>query len=91
MLLRNVEDIYAVNRKFSKKLVDVVASGDVMKELGTVLMWFADSMEVPYSNFCRSHVPHLDNWPEIINNTRLQDILTVIVQNETRMSMETCR
>ncbi|KAF9322604.1 hypothetical protein BG006_002251, partial [Podila minutissima] len=78
MLLRNVEDIYAVNRKFSKKLVDVVASTDVMKELGTVLMWFADSMEVPYSNFCRSHVPHLDNWPEIINNTRLQDILTVI-------------
>ncbi|KAF9377412.1 hypothetical protein CPB97_010211 [Podila verticillata] len=82
MLLRNVEDIYAVNRKFSKKLVEVVASADVMKELGTVLMWFADSMEVPYSNFCRSHVPHLDNWPEIINNTRLQDILTEIAAEQ---------
>ncbi|KAG0325735.1 hypothetical protein BG004_003125, partial [Podila humilis] len=82
MLLRNVEDIYAVNRKFSKKLVDVVASADVMKELGTVLMWFADAMEVPYSNFCRSHVPHLDNWPEIINNTRLQDILTEIAAEQ---------
>ncbi|KAF9895636.1 hypothetical protein BX616_009187, partial [Lobosporangium transversale] len=76
ILLRNVEDIYAVNRKFSKKLADVKAPGaDTMKELGTVLMWFADSMETSYSNFCRNHVPHFDNWPEIINNTRLQDIL----------------
>lgn len=76
-LLRDVEDIYSVNRKFSKKLVDVLAASDVTKELGSVLMWFVDSMETPYSNFCRSHVPRLDNWPEIMNNTRLQDILAV--------------
>ncbi|KAF8933244.1 hypothetical protein BGZ58_006493, partial [Dissophora ornata] len=75
ILLRNIEDIYAVNRKFSKKLVDVQASDDVMKELGSVLMWFVDSMETSYSNFCRNHVPHFDNWPEIMNNSRLQDIL----------------
>ncbi|KAG0212979.1 hypothetical protein BGX28_005220 [Mortierella sp. GBA30] len=78
VLLRNIEDIYAVNRKFSKKLVDVKASEDPVKELGSVLMWFVDSMEAPYSNFCRNHVPHFDDWPEIINNTRLQDILQTI-------------
>jgi len=81
-LLRDVEDIYAVNRKFSKKLVDVLAAADVTKELGSVLMWFVDSMETPYSNFCRSHVPMLDNWPEILNNTRLQDILAVKKEND---------
>ncbi|CAO3567444.1 unnamed protein product [Mortierella alpina] len=78
ILLRNIEDIYAVNRKFSKKLVDVKASEDPVKDLGGVLMWFADQMEAPYSNFCRNHVPHFDDWPEILNNTRLQDILQTI-------------
>ncbi|KAF8985462.1 hypothetical protein BGZ46_004055 [Entomortierella lignicola] len=82
ILLRNVEEIYAVNRKFSKKLVEVQASDDVIKELGVVLMWFVDSMETPYSNFCRNHVPHFDNWVEIMNNTRLQDILAEIAAEQ---------
>ncbi|KAF9179208.1 hypothetical protein BGZ51_007154 [Haplosporangium sp. Z 767] len=82
ILLRNIEDIYAVNRKFYKKLADVQTSADPMKELGTVLMWFADSMETSYSNYCRNHVPHFDNWPEIINNVRLQDILTVLAAEQ---------
>ncbi|KAG0366897.1 hypothetical protein BGZ54_004730 [Gamsiella multidivaricata] len=84
VLLRNIEDIYAVNRKFSKKLNDVHASGDVMKELGSVLMWFVDSMETSYSNFCRNHVPHFDNWPEIMNNSRLQDILAEIAAEQVQ-------
>ncbi|KAF9923535.1 hypothetical protein FBU30_006435, partial [Linnemannia zychae] len=84
ILLRNIEDIYSVNRKFSKKLVEVKASADPAKELGPVLMWFVDSMETSYSNFCRNHVPHFDNWPEIINNTRLQDILGEIAAEQVQ-------
>ena len=76
-MLRNVEEIYAVNRKFAKKLAEVKAKEDATKELGNVLMWFASAMETSYSNYCHNHVPHFDDWPEIINNTRLQDILTV--------------
>ncbi|KAF9083180.1 hypothetical protein BGX23_011713 [Mortierella sp. AD031] len=84
VLLRNIEEIYSVNRKFSKKLVDVQASAEPTKELGSVLMWFVDSMETAYSNYCRNHVPHFDNWPEIINNTRLQDILTAIAAEQVQ-------
>lgn len=76
-MLKNIESIHTISRKLAKKLNDVMASPDVTKQLGSVLMWFVDVMEVPYSNYCRNHVPQLDNWPEIINNTRLQDILTV--------------
>jgi len=76
-MLKNIESIHTISRKLAKKLSDVMASPDVTKQLGSVLMWFVDVMEVPYSNYCRNHVPQLDNWPEIINNTRLQDILTV--------------
>jgi len=76
-MLRNVEDIHAVNRKLSKRLSEVLLNENVNRELGAVLVWFVDVMEAPYSNYCRSHVAHLDNWPEIINNPRLQNILTV--------------
>ncbi|KAF9344448.1 hypothetical protein BGX26_004354, partial [Mortierella sp. AD094] len=82
ILLRNIEEIYAVNRKFSKKLVEVQSSADITKDLGAVLMWFVDSMETSYSNFCRNHVPHFDNWPEIMNNSRLQDILAEIAAEQ---------
>ncbi|KAG0224742.1 hypothetical protein B0O80DRAFT_422049 [Mortierella sp. GBAus27b] len=78
ILLRNVEEIYAVNRKFSKRLAEVQSYEDPTKALNDILMWFVDTMETPYSNFCRNHVPHFDNWPEIIHNIRLQDILTTI-------------
>ncbi|KAF9110903.1 hypothetical protein BGX27_005742 [Mortierella sp. AM989] len=82
VLLRNVEEIYAVNRKFNKKLAEVQAGTDVTKDLGSALMWFVDSMETPYSNYCRNHVPHFDNWLEIMNNTRLQDILAEIAAEQ---------
>ncbi|KAG0202008.1 hypothetical protein BGX28_005325 [Mortierella sp. GBA30] len=81
-MLRNIESIHTISRKLAKKLGDVMTSQDVTKELGPVLMWFVDAMEVPYSNYCRNHVPQLDNWPEIINNTRLQDILTVLAAEQ---------
>ncbi|KAF9169529.1 hypothetical protein BGX21_000524 [Mortierella sp. AD011] len=84
ILLRNIEDIYAVNRKFSKKLVEVQNGTDITKDLGSVLMWFVDSMETPYSNFCRNHVPYFDSWPEIMNNTRLQDILAQIAVEQVQ-------
>lgn len=83
-MLRNIEDIYSANRKLSKRLSDVSASENVSKELGVVLIWFADAMETPYSNYCRSHVPHLDSWQEIANNSRLQNILTEIAAEQVQ-------
>lgn len=78
-MLRDIEIIHTINRKLTKKLEDVQSSPDAMAELGKALMWFVDAMEAPYSNYCRNHVPLLDNWPEIINNSRLQNILTVSI------------
>jgi len=81
-MLRNIEEIHAINRKMSRRLDEVMASEDLNRELSAALIWFVDLIEAPYSNYCRTHVPHLDNWPEIINNTRLQNILTVSVGTE---------
>ncbi|KAF9928653.1 hypothetical protein BGZ65_006151, partial [Modicella reniformis] len=81
-MLKNIEDIHSINRKLAKRLSDVMSSEDVTKELGVVLIWFVDVMEAPYSNYCRTHVPHLDNWPEIINNSRLQNILSEIAAEQ---------
>ena len=78
-MLRSIEEIHAINRRLSRRLDDVMASEDITKELGAALMWFVDIIEAPYSNYCRIHVPQLDSWPEIVNNTRLQNILTVSV------------
>lgn len=76
-MLQNIETIHQINRKLSKRLNEVQDSPNPSQDLGKLLMWFVDDMEAPYSNYCRNHEPHLDNWPEIINNTRLQNILTV--------------
>lgn len=83
-MLRNIEDIHAINRKLTKRLDEVVGSQDPDVELVLALIWFVDIIEAPYSNYCRTHVPLLDNWPEIINNTRLQNILTVSVGTKHR-------
>ncbi|KAG0365067.1 hypothetical protein BGZ54_006908 [Gamsiella multidivaricata] len=83
-MLRNIEDIYAINRKLIKRLDEVLASEDTTKELGMALIWFVDIMETSYSNYCRGHVPHLDNWPEIINNSRLQNILVEIASEQVQ-------
>ncbi|KAF9180058.1 hypothetical protein BGZ51_006465 [Haplosporangium sp. Z 767] len=81
-MLRNIEDIHAINRKLSKKLDEIMGNEDVAKGLETVLIWFVDAMEASYSNYCRNHEPLLDNWPEIINNTRLQEILAEIAAEQ---------
>lgn len=76
-MLQNIETIHLINRKLFKRLSEVQDSPNPSQDLGKLLVWFVDDMEVAYSNYCRNHEPHLDNWPEIINNTRLQNILTV--------------
>ncbi|KAI8599147.1 hypothetical protein EDD21DRAFT_445597 [Dissophora ornata] len=83
-MLRNIEDIHVINRKLSRKLTDVIDSEDVAVELSKTLMWFVDVMEAPYSNYCKIHVPQLDSWPEIINNSRLQNILTEIAAEQVQ-------
>ncbi|KAF9090769.1 hypothetical protein BGX23_005749, partial [Mortierella sp. AD031] len=83
-MLRSIEEIHAVNRRLSRRLDDVMASEDITKELGAALVWFVDIIEAPYSNYCRIHVPQLDNWPEIVNNTRLQNILTALAAEQVQ-------
>jgi hypothetical protein len=78
-MLRNIEEIHAINRKLTRRLDEVMGSQDPDVELVLALIWFVDIIETPYSNYCKTHVPLLDNWPEIMNNSRLQNILTVSV------------
>ncbi|KAF9108848.1 hypothetical protein BGX27_008199 [Mortierella sp. AM989] len=84
VMLRNIEEIHVINRQLSRRLADVLDGEDVMRELGLVLMWFVDIMEGSYSNYCRNHVPHLDSWREIVNNTRLQSILAEIAAEQVQ-------
>ncbi|KAF9914711.1 hypothetical protein BX616_007716 [Lobosporangium transversale] len=84
LMLRNIEDIHALSRKLSKRLADVATNEDVNRELSLVLVWFMDVMESPYSNYCRSHTPKLDSWPEIMSNSRLQSILAEIATEQVQ-------
>ncbi|KAF9119904.1 hypothetical protein BGW39_011811, partial [Mortierella sp. 14UC] len=83
-MLRSIEELHAINRKLSRRLEDVMASQDPIQELNIALVWFVDVIEAPYSHYCRIHVPHLDGWPEIINNARLQNILTTIAAEQVQ-------
>ncbi|KAF8946066.1 hypothetical protein BGZ47_001391 [Haplosporangium gracile] len=83
-MLRNIEEIHAINRKLTRRLDEVMGSQHPDAELVLALIWFVDMIEAPYSNYCRTHVPLLDNWPEIINNSRLQNILTAIAAEQVQ-------
>ncbi|KAF9214299.1 hypothetical protein BGZ59_003977 [Podila verticillata] len=83
-MLQNIENIHMINRELWKRLDELQDSPEPSQGLGKALMWFVDVMEAPYSNYCRDHEPHLDNWPEIINNSRLQNILTEIAAEQVQ-------
>ncbi|KAG0028054.1 hypothetical protein BGZ81_005058 [Podila clonocystis] len=83
-MLQNIETIHLINRKLTKRLNEVEESPNPSQDMSKLLIWFIDDMEAPYSNYCRNHESHLDNWPEIINNTRLQNILTEIAAEQVQ-------
>ncbi|KAF9172288.1 hypothetical protein BGX21_010818 [Mortierella sp. AD011] len=73
IMLRNIEEIHTINRQLSKRLADILET-DGTRELNI--------MEEAYSNYCKNHVPHIDSWPEIINNSKLQGILNRLLESE---------
>ncbi|CAH1762516.1 11372_t:CDS:10 [Entrophospora sp. SA101] len=72
-MFRLIEGIYKRNRKFCTKLVKIGVNPN--KELGDILMTWVNDMEKPYTNFCKNYKGGFDQWPEIKENTNLQQTL----------------
>nr|CAG8543859.1 13133_t:CDS:10 [Entrophospora candida] len=86
-MFRLIEGIYKRNRKFCTKLVKIGVNPN--KELGDILMTWVNDMEKPYTNFCKNYKGGFDQWPEIKENTNLQQTLNdMSIQRNQLVSLD---
>ncbi|KAI9486260.1 MAG: hypothetical protein EXX96DRAFT_548348 [Benjaminiella poitrasii] len=74
-LLKYIHDILKVNKRFCMRLTKIAAQPQSTSELGDVLMQWVNDLEVPYANYARSYIPHLNQRHDILDNPSIRNLL----------------
>ncbi|KAI8388631.1 uncharacterized protein BYT42DRAFT_241590 [Radiomyces spectabilis] len=74
-LLTYANDIFVANTQFCAKLDHIAANPHTMRDLGDVLMQWSKTIELPYGNFSRSYITHLNQRQDIASLASIQQLL----------------
>ncbi|CAI2165174.1 4312_t:CDS:10 [Funneliformis geosporum] len=78
LMFRHIEIIYKQNKKFYSKLAKIGSSPLLARDLGDTLMSWVDDMVGPYTKYAENFRLDFDSWPEIEENSILQQTLNEI-------------
>ncbi|CAG8436311.1 9068_t:CDS:10 [Funneliformis caledonium] len=78
LMFRHIEIIYKQNKKFYSKLSKIGSSPVLARDLGDTLMGWVDDMVGPYTKYAENFRLGFDSWPEIEENSTLQQTLNDI-------------
>ncbi|KAG1147714.1 hypothetical protein G6F37_008190 [Rhizopus arrhizus] len=79
-LLKHTHDVLKTNKQFYIKLIKMVHSLQAVQEFNDVLIQWINDLEIPYTNYCRSYIPNINQRRDILSDTFISSLIQRLLE-----------